>query len=222
MKARGCGNYVYVAPGDVVTLKKDYPFFLSLPKGELKVVAVKYRYGTVGGGNIRQAPLLTLENLETGETRHLDNSFIDQVVRREPVPVGLPLNIFRDEMKCHKEIPLFRTGEKGIWCGPLVTLVRAVLATLPLRFLQDIDPKKVLALYEKQRRGLVRKDRWAFLVHIKPFRRWVQQNANRVLKTAAQLHKEKTKFNRTLEADYWAGCEEELSLGSLETDFEQQ
>ncbi len=196
-------EYIPVFPGDRVFIRLSSHH--ENPEFEAVVREVRPRLGFINRGRTKQNPLIQVEKAG-GEIDHLDAAWVVKVLERPKRPSALPFNIF----KTFSRISSVRT-RKGTAQGSLDILAEYFLRQATFHIPHAIDGEKLHRLFEKQRPGLVKKyGGCAVRVHIKPFRRWVLQNASRNLETTAELTKRKTQFNRNMEELYWESVEAEM------------
>ncbi len=190
-------NLISVGEDDVV--EAYFPHVFSSPGTRtIRVTEVRARYGFHGG--YRQAPLVIGINVATGEQDMFDQSFVTRIVERCPTfPRRAPRNIFRRASKS----PVY--GRNGYMQGELTMMVSAVLSHLAIEISRPIDDDLLDKLFEKSRPGVIEGRHGFYLVHSKPFKRWVRQNVHRFLSTIKQLNAKGTarirEQNSWIEAD---------------------
>jgi len=210
-KARYFGSCVYVAPGFIVKLGGKIGW---MAEEFFEVLAVTQRYGAINGGETRQHPVLDLRGIKTGKIQYCDNSFIQEVLERQTLPVGLPENYFRNRKSSRLSSHALIKKERGIWSGNLVSMIAEVLSTLSLNLPRRLHGDRACNLYLKQGAGLVKvfdEDSPIIVyavIHIKPFRKWVRKNALRLMATVAEISERETRENMMWEKDF----EEELQM----------
>lgn len=197
--------YIPVGRGDIVSI--EIPGVDGMKKMTCRVSKVELRYGLINNGTSKRSPLLTVNDIDSDEERHCDNSYVTEVIKHGGIYP--PENYFRE----HPDSGLARmlkTDKKSILCGTLTLLAEFILSKLNIALSHPFDPIKLNFLYAKNGLGCVKRDRAIFWVRRKYFEKWIRKNVYRILMTSAQLNKEETDANNAWEDDYWEKVESDL------------
>lgn len=146
-----------------------------------------YTFGAPKAGRLIKAVSKT-------RTQTFDESFITAIISKGKSVGQRKENIFRN----HPE-----TGynySRGKYCGPLSTLVAVELSKLNKRLTTFLDEATIHKLYDRQRKpgyaGHLPDMESIFIINKKPFRKWVQKNADRLVMSKRKDWKIRTGMNK--------------------------
>jgi hypothetical protein len=122
----------------------------------------------------------------------------------------LPKNIYRRENFSIKD-GFWRTSKKGVWQGTLGGMTVSILSTLSIELTRPLNLRRLRELYFKQCRGMIGHDSLGgIIVRVKPFRRWIKQNASKILMTVAEMDRHETEIQKMWEDEYRLDFEEDM------------
>lgn len=216
--------YRNIYPGDVVRF--NFSYYNEIDRSVVgKITYIQPRPGTDVGDLVRYVVIECHDKdlpKKAGEMACCDIGWTQEVLQRGQGPKPRRLYVPNKRRLfvsgIHYAAPDFnpcRTRSRGTWCGPIREIIHELLqndkrAAVEVMF----DLNKAVVLWEKTKVGLVKysdtKYKNIAYVRIKPLKRWLRQNLNRILTTRKEMDAKEDRHLKEEEDAYF----EELAFDS--------